>query len=165
MKNGTIASLLVVGILAGAGAGYVIGVTSVAGRPTVTATVTSSSSTLGTNETCSLPLGDSGGIGLQLTNRSVPIANATISVEVIGSCNGSAPVVLTRYDVATDSTGWAYMCADENGICNIAINLAGHQYPLSVPLFQGGGSIVHYDLWNNSETVTPVPGTTTTTTT
>ena len=131
----------------------------------MTTTVTGSLSTLGTNESCAQPTGFSGGIGLQITNKSMAVANAPIAVEVIGSCHGGAPAVLTEYDVATDSTGWAYMCANYDGECSITINLAGHQYPLSVPLFPGGGSIVHYDLWNNSETVIPVPGTTTTTTT
>jgi hypothetical protein len=165
MRNEKIASLLVVVILASAAAGYIMGINLVAVGSTVTTTVTGSLSTLGANESCALPMGNSGGILLQITNRSIPVANATITVEVIGRCNGSAPVVLTVYDVATDSTGWASMCVDYNGICSFAINLADHQYPLSVPLLPGGGSIVHYDLWNNSETVTPVAGTTTTTTT
>jgi len=165
MRGQVAASLLIVAMLAAAGAGYFIGLSSVAGRSAVTTTVTGPLSTLGTNESCALPTGNSGGIGLQLTNRSTPVVNAAITVEVIGSCRGSAPVVLTEYKVATDSTGWAYMCTNYNGVCSIAINLAGHQYSLSIPLFPQGGSIVHYDLWNNSEAVIPVPGTTTTTTT
>jgi len=160
MRKETIASLLVVAVLAGAGAGYFLGVNLAAGRATI-----GSLSTLGTNESCPGTMGDSGGIGLQITNDSVPVANAPITVEVIDSCNGSGPMILTEYDAMTDSKGWAYMCANYNGECSIAIDLPGHLYPLSVPLFSGGGSIVHYDLWNNSETVTPVPGTTTTTTT
>jgi len=165
MRTGTIASLLVVVILASAGAGYFVGANSLVVRSVVTTTVTGPLSTLGTNESCALPTGNSGGIGLELTNRSIPVANAKITVEVIGSCNGISPVVLTEDKVATDSTGWVYMCTNYNGICSITINLAGHQYSLSIPLFPGGGSIVYYDLWNNSEAVIPVPGTTTTTTT
>ena len=165
MGKGTIASLLIAAILASAGAGYFLGVNSVAGRPAVTTTVTGPLSTLGTNEACAQPTGNSGGIGLRLTNRSTPVVGAAITVEVIGSCHGSTPAVLTEYNVATDSNGWAYMCTNYNGVCSIAINLAGHQYSLSIPLSPGGGSIVHYDLWNNSEAVIPVPGTTTTTTT
>ena len=164
MRNRTITSLLAVVVLASAGAGYFIGVNSAAGRSEATTTVTASLSTLGTNESCSTWPGSSGGIGLQLTNRSIPVANATITAEVIGSCNDAASVLLTQYKVVTDSTGWAYMCADYNGICSITISLAGHQYSqFSVPLFNGGGSIVHYDLSNNSEAVIPVPGTSTTT--
>jgi len=165
MRKGTVVALLVVAILAGAGGGYIMSTNLVAVRSTVTTTVTASLSTLGTNESCAQPMGNSGGILLQVTNRGIPVANATVSVEVIGSCNGIAPVVLTAYDVATDSTGWASVCVDYNGVCSFTINLAGHQYPLSVPLLPGGGSFVHYDLWNDSETVTPVAGTTTTTTT
>jgi hypothetical protein len=75
MRKGTIASLLVVAILASAGAGYFLGINSVAGRLVVTGPL----STLGTNESCAFPTGNSGGIGLQLTNRSTPVVNATIS--------------------------------------------------------------------------------------
>jgi len=163
VRNETIASFLVVAILAGAGTGYFVGVYS--GGKSALASVTGPSSTLGAIEPCAEAAGDSGGIGLQVTNGSMPVANATVTVEVIGSCQGSGPVLLTRYDATTDSSGWVYMCVNYNGVCSFTVNLVGHQYPISVPLFPGGGSIVHYDVWNNSETVTPVPGTTTTRTT
>jgi len=165
MRNVTIASLLVVTILAGAWTGYFLGFSSVAGGSAVTTTVTGSLSTLGTNDPCAQPSAFSGGIALQITNRSIPVVNAPITVEVIGSCRGSTPVVLTEYQVTSDSKGWASVCVNYYGECMVTINLAGRQYPISVPLFLGGGSIVHFDLWNNSESVTPVPGTTTTTTT
>jgi hypothetical protein len=117
----------------------------------VTSTVYPESTTI--FKTCAIT-GPSGGIEIRVTNATKSVADALITVQDISHCGaGPSPMVVAQYDVTTNATGWAWICAEYDGTCSLTIHFSGMLYPLSVPLEPGLSQYVRYDLSTGNETV------------
>jgi hypothetical protein len=123
MRNGAIAALLVVAILASAGAGYLVGVNVSENQTSKGATTTASNST-------SCEVAAEGQVLLQVLNSTSgkPILNAPIQAQVTPFyCNSSPPTTITLNTTLTNSTGYATFGADL-GEYHFTLNTYGNYF-------------------------------------
>ena len=116
MRNEAIASLLVIAILAGAGAGYFIGVNI--------ATNSASSSNVPTTF-CTVS-GPTDGVVIRiveggLSGPTVPVVGADVSGEAAGYCNDALQTQALQQEV-TNSSGWATLLDGGFGVYNLNIS-------------------------------------------
>ena len=130
MKNGTIATLLVIAILAGAGVGYFVGATS----------VTSSTSKTSVTTTSCTVLGPTNGVVIRVVGGpSYFIAGATVSGEADGYCNSVLQTQVLQ-PTETNSSGLASLIEGGFGTYNLNISYVvdnppvTENYHISVPM-------------------------------
>jgi hypothetical protein len=141
------AAALAIAVLVSAGAGYFIGAN------TATTVNVAGMKSLETFSACTI-LDPSMGISIRVTDGTRPVGGASINVQDISTCyTGTVPRVVAQYDIATNSTGWASACGEDDGTCNLIIHFSGENYSLSVPLTPGILSYVYYDLSTGNVTV------------
>jgi hypothetical protein len=146
MKNGVVASLLVVAILVGAGAGYFAG-SSI--RPTATTTTTSFQTTTATTTEvvtsytstyCSIS-GQPGGISVRFLNSSTKLPVAGVYVVAVNRpfyCSGGIALTpagpQTVAIFTTNETEWYPLSSDSDAAYSIAAFYAGHSYNFTASL-------------------------------
>lgn len=123
MRNEVITTLLVVAILAGAGAGYFIGVNSVTGSTSKTALC------CGTTTYCTI-LGPTIGVVIRVMEGTSPVAGARVNGEADGYCN-SALQTQTLQPTTTNSSGWASLLDGGFGVYNLNISYDVGNPPLT----------------------------------
>ena len=126
MRNGLVAALLVVAILAGAGAGYLIG--SYANHPG-TATTQTTCMTIYPGQ----PLGASLRVVNATTLKPVVGAIVTATAPVLGICGASTPT-LDSVQFTTNSTEWYSLPVINHETYQIAVAYLGHSYGVTMPL-------------------------------
>ena len=114
MRRGVIASLLVVALLAGAGAGYLIGVN------------VSGNQTSGTPSTSCIQTGIHGSLFVRVVSDSTdnPISGANVTVTVLNYCNSEYPIPLGH----TNDTGYTSSPADWTGVLLVNVTNADVNY-------------------------------------
>jgi len=120
MRNGVVASLLVAALLAGAGAGYLVGQSVSVNRPFST---TSSAST-----NCEIPA--EGEVILQVLNSTSgkPISSAPIQGQIVPVPCGSTPqATITLNTTLTNDTGFAVF-GDELGEYHLTLYSYGNYF-------------------------------------
>jgi hypothetical protein len=132
MRNGAVAALLAVAILAGAGAGYLVG-SQLKGSGT---SGTSSSSTVLT--TCTIP--DSGEVIMQVLNSTDgrPIVSTPVQVEFLEPvCPPNPYTVTTLSPMMTNGTGYVTIGGE---VGDYTLSVSGYGYSASATV--GPGQIV-----------------------
>jgi len=140
MKNGAIASLLVVAILASAGAGYLTGyaseraVTEIATETSYLVTTTTMTSfQTQTNTTCTTS-GPAWGVLVQVvTDSGEPISGVVMKGASIYYCAGGQPQVTDLGPSTTNLTGWVSFTPESSGDYNLFFSRNGTSYELIVP--------------------------------
>jgi hypothetical protein len=120
MRNGLVASLLVVAILAGAGAGYLVGVSSVANSTSQNSVATTS---------CTVA-GPTIGAVIRVIESSGPVAGARVSGEADGYCN-NALQTQTLQSAVTNSSGWVSLMDGGFGVYNLLVSFEVGNPPLT----------------------------------
>jgi hypothetical protein len=115
MRNGTIASLLVVAILAGAGGGYLFGVNA-----------SGNQSSRGPTTTSCVQTGIHGSLYVRVVSDSAdnPISGANVTVTILDYCNSEHPVPLGD----TNGTGYTPSPADWTGPLLVNVTNGGVNY-------------------------------------
>jgi len=99
MKNGIAAAMLVLVLVVGTGAGYLVGVSEVR-----TATVQTGTTSQTTQTTCTTS-GPTNGVELRVVANNGSWEGVTVTGEAVGYCNNYRQVV-TLGPIKTNSTGW-----------------------------------------------------------
>jgi hypothetical protein len=133
MRNGLAAALLLVAILAGAGAGYFFGASGISGG--------SKPSTPNQPQTICQITGEAIGVALHVVasnysdSSTVPVAGAAVTGEGVLYCGGERQVNPFG-SVSTNSTGWVDLFHDGGGVYYLNVTYPGSvlSYSLSVPV-------------------------------
>ena len=153
MRNGVIASLLVIAILAGAGAGYLVGgqvnvrTTTTTKQLTTTFTLVGSGGTLETTTVTTTELittstmcsisGQPGGIFLRVLSDSTsqPVSSVVVTaVNTPFQCDGSPATSKTVDMFTTNGTEWRPLPSDNNYQYFIIANYQGHTFTFTATL-------------------------------
>lgn len=151
MKNGAIVSLLVVALLAGAGVGYLIGVSRTP--------VTSSRSTSATTQTSCIITGESIGVALQVVRMDysndslIPVADAAVSGGYVYYCYNereATPFAPTM----TNSSGQVDVFYGGGGIyyLNVTDPQTNYVFHLSIPARPVSATYVTLDITSGNVT-------------
>jgi hypothetical protein len=126
MRSRVVASLLVVAILVGAGAGYLIG--SYASHPGTTTTQTTCMTTYPGQ-----PFGASTRVINATTLMPVVGANVIATAPVLGVCSASTPKT-DSVQFTTNSTEWYSLPFFNLGTYQITVTYLGRSYNVTMPL-------------------------------
>lgn len=116
-----------------------------------TTTVTVFSETTISTAQCTI-LDPSQGVSVLVTDQGSPVAGANVSVRDVSLCSGGNPAVVADYVVMTNSSGWASMCGEDDGICYLTVHHL-FDYSLSIRLVPGVLSDIHWDVSSGNVTV------------
>ena len=116
MRNGAIASLLVVAILAGAGAGYLVGVNLATNSTTNSSVATTSCTVLGPTIGVVIQIIEGG-----LSGPTSPVVGARIIGEAAGYCNNALQTQPLQ-QALTNSSGWATLFDGGFGVYNLNVS-------------------------------------------
>ena len=121
-----ITSLLVVAILAGVGAGYLVGAGGQ--RPTSSASTSTTTMTL----TCALaPKGSTLYIKTTLNDGKTPATNITIDATPVETCNGVDTTIALIYHPAVNASGVATLDASDITYYSVTVHYGGQSYPFT----------------------------------
>ena len=127
MRNGVVAALLVVAVLAGAGVGYLVGMNESGNQTSKGATTTSNTST-STSTECTVNA--EGQVLLLVLNstsgKSIPDAPVQAQVTPF-YCNSTPPSAISLNTTMTNSTGYAEFGADL-GVYHLTLNTYGNYF-------------------------------------
>lgn len=125
MRNAAIASLLVVAILVGAGAGYFIGVDSVSSSTSQTSVAT----------TCTIP--DEGEVMMQVLNSTNgdPIGSAQVQAQFLApECQPNPHTITTLSPMTTNSSGYVTLGGE---VGEYILGVVGSGYSVGVAVGPG----------------------------
>jgi hypothetical protein len=135
MRNGVIASLLVVALLAGAGAGYFIGVSSQRPIQSSSSSTTATTSTTMPSDVCvTAPAGSFLYIRGTLDDRKTPVTNASIDAELWEACIRSdgthedVNIAILIQGMKPNASGVAKLDAAYLSYFKVTVHYAGHDY-------------------------------------
>ncbi len=130
MRNSVIASLLVVGILAGVGAGYFVGVSSQLPIHSSSSSTTETTYTTMLSVVCvTAPAGSFLYVRVTLDDRKTPVTNASIDAELWETCTPADILIpILTQGMKPNASGVAKLDAAYLSYFKITVHYAGHDY-------------------------------------
>jgi hypothetical protein len=124
MRNEPVIALLVIAIVASAGAGYLVGVSNQ--RPSTSG----SSSTATTTPTCDIALrGSVLYVKVSLDGARTPVTSATVDAVPVETCNGVNTTIPIIMQPTVNATGVATLDASYDTFYSVVVHYGTRSYP------------------------------------